>query len=70
MDQLRKEARRVLQQTPWNRPTTLESASTRLTLAQLWTDVSSHENSSHLDVRSLFHNIDQKMHENVQNFRQ
>ncbi|KAJ5980842.1 hypothetical protein N7481_008140 [Penicillium waksmanii] len=50
MDQLRKEARRVLQQTPWNRPTTLESASTRLTLAQLWTDVSSHENSSYLDA--------------------
>ncbi|CAI7648714.1 unnamed protein product [Penicillium pancosmium] len=50
MDQLRKEARLVLQQTPWNRPTALESASTRLTLAQLWTDVSSHENSTHLDA--------------------
>ncbi|KAJ5568157.1 hypothetical protein N7450_010643 [Penicillium hetheringtonii] len=51
MDLIRKEARQVLQQNPWNRPSSLDSAvSARLNLAGVWADVSSHENSSYLDT--------------------
>jgi len=51
MDLIRKEARQVLQQNPWSRPSSLDSAvSARLNLTGVWAEVSSHENSSHLDV--------------------
>ncbi|KAJ5098096.1 hypothetical protein N7532_005097 [Penicillium argentinense] len=51
MDRIRKEAREVLQRSPWNRPTVLESAlSARLSLAQLWEDVSTHDNSTRLNI--------------------
>lgn len=54
MDLIRKEARQVLQQSPWNRQSSLDSAvSARLNLAEVWADVSSHENTSHFDVSDI-----------------
>lgn len=61
MDKIRKEARQVLRQTPWNRPTVLQSASARLTLAELWADVSSHDNSTCLDVRLFMQKLYRRM---------
>lgn len=54
MDQLRQEARAVLQRDPWKRPDFLRAAFTATAkngLADLWQDVSSHDSDSHLDVR-------------------
>ena len=54
MDLIRKEARQVLQQSPWNRQSSLDSAvSARLNLADVWADVSSHEITSHFDVSDI-----------------
>ncbi|EPS32836.1 hypothetical protein PDE_07797 [Penicillium oxalicum 114-2] len=53
MDQLRQEARAVLQRDPWKRPDFLRAAFTATAkngLADLWQDVSSHDSDSHLDV--------------------
>ncbi|CEJ58204.1 hypothetical protein PMG11_06870 [Penicillium brasilianum] len=53
MDQLRKEAREVLQRDPWNRPGFLRAAfkaTAKNGLPELWQDVSSHDSTVHLDV--------------------
>lgn len=53
MDQLRKEAREVLQRNPWNRPGFLRAAfeaTAKNGLPELWQDVSSHDSTVHLDV--------------------
>lgn len=53
MDQLRKEAREVLQRDPWNLPDSLRAAraaAAQNDLHQLWLNVSTHDNSTHLNV--------------------
>lgn len=53
MDKLRKDAREVLQRDPWNRPNDLraaDAAAAQNNLHQLWQDVSTHDNSTHLNV--------------------
>lgn len=53
MDQLRKEAREVLQRDPWNLPDhswTAHAAAAQNDLHQLWLNVSTHDNSTHLNV--------------------
>jgi hypothetical protein len=56
MDQLRKEAREALQRDAWNRPPLLQAAfaaTARNGLSELWEDLSSHDSTAHLDVRTL-----------------
>lgn len=53
MDKLRQKAREALQRDPWNRPDILQEAmmaAAQNNLHQLWKDVSTHDNSTHLDV--------------------
>lgn len=53
MDQLRKESRELLQRDPWNLPTysrIAHAAAAQNDLHQLWLNVSTHDNSTHLDV--------------------
>ncbi|KAF7716156.1 Uncharacterized protein PECH_005432 [Penicillium ucsense] len=53
MDQLRQEARAVLQRNPWKRPDFLRSAfaaTAKNGLADLWQDLASHDSDTHLDV--------------------
>lgn len=53
MEKLREEAREALQRDPWNLPDVLRvarEAAAQNDLHQLWLNVSTHDNSTHLNV--------------------